>query len=97
MYEPWFIVRPRPDTTVSGRHLGGVHLQPDYCSGISASTGMPCLSTPWRLSTAIFTRYTSLERSSAVWTLRGVNSAFEEMKLMVPGMLPPASVNTVAG
>ena len=52
---------------------------------ISASTGMPCLSMPWRLSTAIFTRYTSFDRSSAVCTLRGVNSAFGEMKLIVPG------------
>ena len=49
------------------------------CSGISPSTGMPALSTPFRLSTDTFTRYTSFARSSAVCTLRGVNSAFSEM------------------
>ena len=37
---------------------------------------MPDFSTPAVLSTATFTRYTSFERSSAVCTLRGVNSAF---------------------
>ena len=36
---------------------------------------MPCLSVPAALSADTFTRYTSFERSSAVWTLRGVNSA----------------------
>src|SRR5207237_3771073 len=48
-------------------------------SGISASTGMPAFSTPFRLSMDTFTRYTSFARSSAVCTLRGVNSAFCEM------------------
>ena len=46
---------------------------------MTASTGMPCLSTPSLLSTDMRTRYTSFERSSAVCTLRGVNSAFGEM------------------
>jgi hypothetical protein len=55
------------------------------------------LSTPFSLLTVIFTRNTSFERSSAVCTLRGVNSAFGEMKVMVPSIPgPPASVKTVA-
>ncbi len=36
---------------------------------------MPVFSTPSRLSVVTLIRYTSRERSSAVWTLRGVNSA----------------------
>ena len=49
------------------------------CSGITASTGIPCLSTPSWLGTDTRTRYTSFDRSSEVCTLRGVNSAFGEM------------------
>ena len=68
-----------------------------FLKRISASTGMPCLSTPLRLSTETFTRKTSFDRSSAVCTLRGVNSALGEMKVTVPAMpAPPASVKSVA-
>src|SRR5262249_23540224 len=70
-----------------------------YCwNGISASTGIPGLRTPALLSTATFTRYTSFERSSAVCTLRGVNSAFSAIIEMTPAIpAPPASVTTVTG
>ena len=40
---------------------------------------MPIFSVPSRLFTETFTRYTSFDRSSAVCTLRGVNSAFDAM------------------
>ena len=54
---------------------------------------MPCFSTPFSLPTVTFTRKTSFDRSSAVCTLRGVNSAFGEMNVTVPSMPgPPASV-----
>src|SRR5262249_59029763 len=62
--------------------------------GSSASTGMPGLSTPSRLSAVTLMRYTSFERSSAVCTLRGVNSAFGEMNVIVPGSRCPASVTS---
>ena len=42
------------------------------------------LQQPSRLSVVTLMRYTSLERSSAVCTLRGVNSAFGEMNVIVP-------------
>src|SRR5262245_42345579 len=64
-----------------------------HCSRSSASTGMPRFSTPFLLSTETLTRYTRRERSSAVWTLRGVNSACGEMKVTLPAIpSPPASV-----
>src|SRR4029453_12574040 len=63
--------------------------------GISASTGMPGLSTPSRLSAVTLMRYTSLVRSSAVCTLSGVNSALGEMKEIVPSRRCPASVTSV--
>jgi len=52
--------------------------------GSSASTGIPGLSTPSRLSVLTFIRYTSFDRSAAVCTLRGVNSALGEMNVMLP-------------
>src|SRR5450759_804272 len=62
-------------------------------SGTSASTGLPCFRTPRVLSTETLMRYTSFDRSSAVCTLRGVNSAFGEMNVTVPLMpAPPASL-----
>ena len=42
--------------------------------GVPATVVMPTL-----LSTEMRMRYTSFDRSSEVWTLRGVNSAFGEM------------------
>src|SRR5688572_3334153 len=57
------------------RELNGV----THCSGNSASTGIPAFKMPSRLSTLTLMRYTSFERSSAVWTVRGVNSACGEM------------------
>ena len=63
--------------------------------GSSASTGIPDFNTPSRLSTVTLIRYTSLDRSSAVCTFRGVNSALGEMKVMVPSSRCPASVTSV--
>src|SRR5918995_6491539 len=68
-----------------------------HWSRSSASTGMPSFSTPLVLSALTLTRYTSRDRSSAVCTFRGVNSAFGEMNVTLPGMAsPPASVWSVA-
>src|SRR4030095_11633396 len=62
------------------------------CSWTTASTGMPGFSTPARLSTVPLIRYTSFDRSSAVCTLRGVNSAFGETNVILPGTpCPPSS------
>src|SRR5262249_27590395 len=66
-------------------------------TGISASTGMPVFRIPRELSTLTLMRYTSLDRSSAVWTFRGVNSALGEMNVMVPSRRCPVSVTSVAG
>src|SRR4030095_5458585 len=68
-----------------------------HCNASSASTGMPGFRTPARLSTVTLMRYTSFDRSSAVCTLRGVNSAFGDMKVTLPDTpSPPASVTTLA-
>src|SRR5690606_23308888 len=103
------LARPHVEGERGERLHGAVPLhdlrQPDrrhriagHWSGISASTGMPAFSTPAVLSTLTLIRYTSLDRSSAVWTLRGVNSARGEMNVTVPAMPgPPASVWSVAG
>ena len=46
---------------------------------------MPSLICPSELSTAIFTAYTRLERSSRVWMVLGVNSASPEIHTTRPG------------
>ena len=49
-----------------------------------------------KVSAVTLMRYTSFERSSGVCTLRGVNSAFGEMNVIVPFSRCPASVRIVA-
>ena len=65
----------------------GVHQRAP--ASISASAGMPGLSSMPGFGTSILMRYTSFTRSFFVWTLLGVNSASEEMKETRPSYFFP--------